>query len=77
MLGLYGKKAIKADGFQVNDLTAALQAPDFQAKLEAAVDGISELEAEVRDVGLREGITLAKEIRDLVESTIAALKKPA
>jgi hypothetical protein len=70
-------KAIKSDGFQIADLTAALQAPDFSAKLEAAVDGLSELEAEVKDIGLLEGITLGKEIRALVEATIAALKKPA
>jgi hypothetical protein len=70
-------KAVKDEGFQVADLTAALNAPEFQAKLEEAIDGVSELEAEVKDIGLLEGISLARQIQDLVTSTMAALKTPA
>jgi hypothetical protein len=70
-------KAVKDEGFQVADLTAALSSPEFETKLEAAIDGVSELDAEVRDIGLVEGIKLARDVQDLVTSVMAALKKPA
>lgn len=70
-------KAAVKEGFQVKDLVAFLQAPDFDAKLQAAIDGLDQLPDEASDVGLIEGITLAKDVQRIVTSVMAALKKPA
>jgi hypothetical protein len=70
-------KASVKEGFQVKDLVAFLQAPDFDTKLQAAIDGLDQVPDEAADVGLIEGITLAKELQRIVTSVVAALKKPA
>lgn len=70
-------KAAVKDGFQVKDLVAFLQAPEFDAKLQAAIDGLDQIPDEGSDIGLIEGITLAKDLQRIVTNVVAALKKPA
>jgi hypothetical protein len=70
-------KASVKEGFQVKDLVAFLQAPDFDTKLQAAIDGLDQVPDEAADVGLIEGITLAKDVQRIVYNVVSALKKPA
>ena len=70
-------RAVAKDGFDVKDLVAFLQAPDFDSKLKAALDGMEEIPDEGSDVGLLEGIQLAKDIQRIVTGMMAALKKQA
>ena len=70
-------KASVKEGFQVKDLVAFLQAPEFDSKLQAAIDGLDQIPDEASDVGLIEGISLAKDLQRIVTNVVAALKKPA
>jgi hypothetical protein len=70
------KASIKG-GFQVKDLIAFLEAPDFEEKLQAAIDGMDKLPEEGSDLGLLETLTLAKDVQRIVYNVVAALKKPA
>jgi hypothetical protein len=70
-------KASVKEGFQVKDLVAFLEAPDFEEKLQAAIDGIDQLPDEGSDLGLIETLTLAKDVQRIVTNVVAALKKPA
>jgi hypothetical protein len=70
-------RAAVKDGFQVKDLVAFLQAPDFDAKLQAAIEGVDQLPDEGSDLGLIETLTLAKDVQRIVYNVVAALKKPA
>jgi hypothetical protein len=70
-------KASVDGGFEVKDLVAFLQAPEFDEKLQAAIADMDQIPDEASDLGLIEGITLAKDVRRIVTSVTAALKKPA
>jgi hypothetical protein len=70
-------RAAVKEGFQVADLVAFLQAPDFNDKLQAAIDGLDKLPEEGSDIGFIEGIQLAKDVQRIVTNVVAALKKPA
>jgi hypothetical protein len=70
-------KSIKTDGFQVSDLISFLQAPEFEEALQIAIDGSSELVNEAGDVGLMEGIQLARDLQRIVTHIAAALKATA
>lgn len=70
-------KAVKAEGFQAQDLVAFLQSPEFEPKLQEAVEGVEQIPAEIDDVGILEGVSLAKELAGIVTAAMAALKTPA
>ena len=70
-------KSVAKDGFDVKDLIAFLQAPDFNDKLQAAIDGMEKIPEEGADVGFMEGIALSKDVQRIVVNVVAALKKPA
>lgn len=67
-------KAVKTDGFQVSDLVAALQAPDFDEKLQAVINDASSIPAEAADISIFEGITLAKDVQKFFAAVVSALK---
>ena len=68
------------DGLQVSkDLPAIFSElvgnADLQAKLKAAYDGVSQVEAEVKDLSLQEAVELGLLQVQYVEKIIDALKK--
>lgn len=70
-------KAIGKDGFQPKDLLAFLEAEDFNEKLQAAMEDFSEVAGEAMDVGLLEGIDLARTAQRIITEAVAALKVKA
>ena len=70
-------KSVSKDGFDVKDLVAFLSAPDFDEKLQAAIDGLDQIPDEGADVGMMEGLSLAKTVRRIVTNVVAAMKMPA
>ncbi len=66
---------IKKDGFQIADLGAFLKSPDFEAALGPALENISLVPAEVTELDVFDGLSLARAGYELATSVIAELKK--
>jgi hypothetical protein len=71
--------SVAKDGLQVKDAVQVVEdlimKPEFKAKLVAAVDGINQIPAEIKDLDLAEGVQLVQFEYDGVKRIIEALKK--
>jgi hypothetical protein len=77
VLGAFVAERAK-DGLQLNDLGALIEKftkdEEFKAKLQAAVDGIDKVPAEVKDLSIAEMFELATVLPALIE-VIDSMKK--
>lgn len=66
------------DGVQISDALkiadALMKRPELLIELKAALDGIEEVPAELKDISLDEGIELAKVSAEIVKKVVAAAK---
>lgn len=66
------------DGVQMSDALkvadALMKKPELIAELKAAVAGIEEVPAELKDISLDEGVELAKVAAEVVKKVVAAAK---
>lgn len=70
---------ISKDGLQVSDAAQVVEdlikKPEFKAKLQAAVEGVSKVPAEIKDLDLSEGFELAQFEYEGVKKIMEELKK--
>jgi len=67
-------KEVKKDGFQLEDLAAFLQSPEWADALKEALKDVQAIPAEIADISLLEGLELGKDVYDLVADVLAELK---
>lgn len=68
-------KEVKKDGFQVSDLFVFLSSQEFQSQITPAIEGVTEIPAEVKDMDANEGIQLGVEVLFYVKAIIEIFKK--
>lgn len=66
--------AVKADGFQIEDLMGFIKSPEFEAAIGPALADIKVVPDELKEMDLFDGLQLARAGYDLVGAVVAALK---
>lgn len=75
VVALETAKAVKKDGFQYKDLTEFLKSPELEAKVTAAIEGIEQVPHEMGDLGIVDGVALARYVYGKVDEVMDVLRQ--
>lgn len=70
-------KEVAKDGFQKEDLVAFMKSPEFEKAVVDAVVGAELVPAEVTELDVFDGLSIAKHSYECAMEVVGALKKPA
>ena len=77
LIGVAIGEAARANGFQMKDLLAVLDKPEFRERLAAAIGGVETVPLEIADIDIVESFELGRRGLTVIEKIAAAFAKVA